>query len=266
MSRAWNRDDLAAITKGSRPYWEALIQQGAFQRWGHVRSRSTPIENCLPHFPRSLQALADAGYNLTDIGAMLGLTRERIRQFAVRFAIRRFPRETPPRVWDDVRLRFRPLTKREERQERMGRSKARWEAQYGQEAFWAKVDIRGPTECWVWQGRRFPSGYGGWRNAYAHRVAYLSVYGEPDERCICHRCDNPPCVNPGHLFAGSFKDNIQDAISKGRFYQHRMQRNRKTLCRYGHVRDLERGVCPECRRAYAKRGYWKRKHAAQRSA
>jgi hypothetical protein len=92
--------------------------------------------------------------------------------------------------------------------------------------FWAKVDVRGPDECWEWQAHRDPRGYGTFRigNAreetkprWAHRLAWELTNGPiPDGLCACHRCDNPPCCNPGHLFIGTRGDNNRDAAAKGR--------------------------------------------------
>jgi hypothetical protein len=89
--------------------------------------------------------------------------------------------------------------------------------------FWAKVKKTGA--CWLWLGSVNETGYGrvgvclqgGWRITYAHRVAYLLTRGEiPDNLCACHHCDNPPCVNPEHIFLGTRQDNNADAIRKGR--------------------------------------------------
>jgi hypothetical protein len=90
--------------------------------------------------------------------------------------------------------------------------------------FWEKVKVAGPDECWEWQGylnvkRR---GYGMLNvdgiPEWAHRVSYQLHY--PDEnisgKVIMHSCDNPPCVNPKHLSAGTHKDNSEDAWCKGR--------------------------------------------------
>ena len=87
--------------------------------------------------------------------------------------------------------------------------------------FWSKVDqSAGPTGCWPWQGSRTPNGYGrhaaGW-TSYAHRVAYRYTFGPfALDLDVLHRCDNPPCCNPAHLFLGTARDNLRDASAKGR--------------------------------------------------
>ena len=85
--------------------------------------------------------------------------------------------------------------------------------------FWSKVDKSG--ECWLWTASRKPNGYGQFTKKplvfYAHRVAYEATYGPiPDGLNVCHRCDNPPCVRPDHLFIGTPLQNAQDKVAKGR--------------------------------------------------
>jgi hypothetical protein len=93
--------------------------------------------------------------------------------------------------------------------------------------FWDYVDKtpgQGPTlDCWLWTRGRITSGYGniypsGGKQDYAHRVAYFLATGikPPKGMDICHKCDNPPCVNPDHLYAGSRQDNVNDMKAKGR--------------------------------------------------
>ena len=76
--------------------------------------------------------------------------------------------------------------------------------------------------CWLWLGGKDGRGYGvAWNGKHwekAHRLYYKIFRGPiPVGLSICHHCDNPPCINPAHLFVGTQKDNVRDAISKNRF-------------------------------------------------
>ena len=89
--------------------------------------------------------------------------------------------------------------------------------------FWGYVDITGEEVCWPWIGARDrPNGYGRFsikrsRAILAHRFAWILSNGPiPDGLCVLHRCDNPPCVNPAHLFLGTQADNNVDCVRKGR--------------------------------------------------
>jgi hypothetical protein len=89
---------------------------------------------------------------------------------------------------------------------------------------WLKVDKRGPDECWPWLAHRDKDGYGrirlggrGSPDVQASRVVWEVTYGPiPEGLCVLHRCDNPPCCNPAHLFLGSDADNRADKIAKRR--------------------------------------------------
>lgn len=101
--------------------------------------------------------------------------------------------------------------------------------------FWSKVGRKGAEECWLWIGSLDAHGYGRINiNRYpelAHRVAWAQANGEPGVLCVLHKCDNPPCVNPGHLFLGTKADNTADMMAKGRQVS---RQSEKTHCVAGH--------------------------------
>lgn len=87
--------------------------------------------------------------------------------------------------------------------------------------FWERVKVLGIDDCWEWTGATETFGYGRFyfcgRTQTAQRVSWQLTNGPiPVGMCALHKCDNPPCVNPNHLFLGSKTDNAADRQSKGR--------------------------------------------------
>lgn len=83
--------------------------------------------------------------------------------------------------------------------------------------FWKKVNRKDENKCWEWLGSRYPSGYGRLSKKYAHRLSFEIINGLiPKGMHVLHTCDNPPCVNPKHLWVGTAGDNMRDRDKKGR--------------------------------------------------
>lgn len=136
--------------------------------------------------------------------------------------------------------------------------------------FWEKVEMIQFHPCWEWTAARQAGGYGtfqyagkggDWRKTVAHRVAWELANGPiPNGLCVLHRCDNPGCVRPGHLFLGSLAENNRDTARKGR-----TRNQQKTHCKHGHLFSTENtyrkpGGGRSCRACHAlyERG-WRRR-------
>jgi hypothetical protein len=125
-----------------------------------------------------------------------------------------------------------------------------------EERFWKLVDRRGPDECWEWNGVK-RSGYGRfvleWRKGNdrdiisAHRYSYILAHGAiPEGLIICHKCNTRSCVNPNHIYAGTYSDNQQDSIRAGTFPPR--------YGKYNGISKLTDDLVREAREIYARGG------------
>lgn len=133
--------------------------------------------------------------------------------------------------------------------------------------------------CWLWlgslRGGSNVYGYVGLAAAphtVAHRLSYEAFKGAiPAGLCVCHRCDQPSCVNPDHLWLGTYRDNTRDMIAKRRGL-HVSDPDRPNECRKGHPRNAENECYlngrRDCRTCRLERGrLWaRRKRASIRAA
>lgn len=102
---------------------------------------------------------------------------------------------------------------------------------------WEKIEVGSHWECWPRTGAHDSKGYGLLKvqgaQQRAHRLVWEYTYGPiPDGLWVLHRCDNPPCCNPDHLFLGTNQDNQRDSVNKGR-----NANMKKVHCPQGHLYD-----------------------------
>ena len=132
-----------------------------------------------------------------------------------------------------------------------------------EERFWPKVEKS--DGCWLWRANTNPHGYGQFylagKQRLAHRLSWEFANGPiANGLFVCHRCDNPACVRPDHLFLGTNADNMRDAYRKGRLTLPKGgglgNRRRKSHCHCGHeLTPDNRGphgrgtICRICQRA-----------------
>jgi hypothetical protein len=122
--------------------------------------------------------------------------------------------------------------------------------------FWRRVNKKGPIakglgRCWVWTAGKFQGGYGaisvGNKTTKAHRISWIIHYGKlTDTDNVLHKCDNPSCVNPKHLFLGTLVDNRADCVSKNRQVKGEKQHSAKL--NEGKVRSIRERYVYGCRK------------------
>ena len=113
--------------------------------------------------------------------------------------------------------------------------------------FWDKFD-RPKDECWLWKAGKSSGGYGnidrgdgcGYSSIRAHRLSWMLYNGPiPNGLCILHKCDNPACVNPDHLFLGTKGDNAKDRDAKGRLVVCRGEKHWKSKLTVLQVKQIK---------------------------
>lgn len=102
------------------------------------------------------------------------------------------------------------------------------------------------SSCWNWIGNSY-NGYGLFWNKgkqwKAHRFSYFYFIGTiPKGMNICHRCDNPACVNPEHLFLGTQKDNMQDMLKKGRGPVVSGEKHPRAILDFNRVKEIKERI------------------------
>lgn len=136
---------------------------------------------------------------------------------------------------------------------------SKWrDPEFIKERFRAYFTEGSPEECWEWAGPRDPNtDYGIFQaidpnSRAAHRFSYRYYKGEiPEGLFICHHCDNPPCVNPNHLYAGTASQNMQDKHNRGRHWPFALtiddvvdiRKRMSAGLRYGDMKAMAKEYC-----------------------
>jgi len=95
---------------------------------------------------------------------------------------------------------------------------------------WTGVDVQGDDECWFWKRCKAKDGYGIFVrrriNYVATRIMYYHIHSvDPGNQHVCHKCDNPSCCNPKHLWLGTQRQNMLDSVDKGRARDNQGEQN-----------------------------------------
>lgn len=192
-----------------------------------------PIDPAIPARNEILLQMYRDGKTLQECGDRFGLTRERVRQILNKFGFseRRFWTIKKSGKLDIAWERYATGDSLEDIAKTLGVSEGVLSVQMPNRKgiakerrvrqFWRMAAVTAnPDKCWEWQASRFPTGYGHimWNSKAisAHRVAFTLFYGRKPSKWVLHHCDNPPCVNPHHLYDGTPLDNVRDRDSRGR--------------------------------------------------
>jgi HNH endonuclease len=114
-----------------------------------------------------------------------------------------------------------------------------------QERFWQKVKVvYDPNSCWLWQAAKVGGGYGRIATPYGLKIAthalWFLIYGKWPRKHLLHRCDNPSCIRPSHLFEGTQLDNVRDCERKERALHPHGSKNGRAKLTEAQVRAIRK--------------------------